>query len=202
MEMEIQGSKETSSLPARDFIDAADVRGIYLYRKDGYIFSYLRVLPFNLDLLSDEEKNALTEKLTAKLRNNRKDFIYASFPREVDLDGYKKNIKDRHQHEFNIGRRHILTGMMRQATVLTLGGNYEHQHFIRVWEKNKNRAKAEELLKDRISDFKQIYKENGIECEILGEKEITKQCNLYGNALQANFEHTDNAQYTPLLWIE
>ena len=46
--MEIQGSKETSSLPARDFIDAADVRGIYLYRKDGYIFSYLRVLPFNL----------------------------------------------------------------------------------------------------------------------------------------------------------
>ena len=86
--------------------------------------------------------------------------------------------------------------------MLTLGGNYEHQHFIRVWEKNKNRAKAEELLKDRISDFKQIYKENGIECEILGEKEITKQCNLYGNALQANFEHTDNAQYTPLLWIE
>lgn len=200
--MSKQMSKE-DILPARDFIDAVDARGIYLYRKDGYIISYLRVLPFNIDLLSKEERSALTEKLTAQLRNNRKDLIYASFPREVDLDGYKNYIKDRHQQELNIGRRHLLTNMMRQGTGLTMDGNYEHQHYIRIWEKNKNRAKSEDVLKTRINDLRHIYKENGIDCDVLGEKEIVKLCNLFGNALQANFEYTEeNAQYTQMMWIE
>ena len=66
--MEIQGSKETSSLPARDFIDAADVRGIYLYRKDGYIFSYLRVLRDFLVAYQDEDMGLRTAAGKVKRR--------------------------------------------------------------------------------------------------------------------------------------
>lgn len=189
--------------PVSDFVDAVDARDIYLYRKDGYILSFLRIMPFNLELLSDEEKEALNESLTARIRDNRKNFTYASFPREVDLDGYKKSIKERHRQEFVIGRRYLLSCMMRQATELTLGGNYEHQLFLKIWEINSNKEKAEELLENRISMFQSIYQENGIECEVLREKEIIKLCNLFGNALQANFERAaDNAQYTPLMWID
>ena len=57
--------KSEISFPARDFLDAADVKGSFLYRKDGYIVCYLRILPFNFDLLSHEEQRAVTNKLTA-----------------------------------------------------------------------------------------------------------------------------------------
>lgn len=189
--------------PCRDFIEAVDVKGEYLYRRDGYIISYLRILPFNLDLLSDAEKTALAENITSKIKTNRKDFVYVSFPREVDLDSYKKHIKEMHRQQTEIGRKTILSYMMKQANDLTLGGNYEHQHFLRIWEKNSKRETAEENVKERINLFKSIYEENGIKCEILSEKEIVKLCNLFGNALQANFEKTpDNAQYTPIMWID
>lgn len=189
--------------PCRDFIEAVDARDIYLYRRDGQIISYLRVLPFNLELLSDSEKTALAESITSKLKTNRKDFTYASFPREVDLDGYKKYIKEMHRQQTQIGRRYILSCMMKQANDLTLGGNYEHQLFLRIWEINSNKEMAQEKVAERINFFKNIYEENGIKCEILKEKEIVKLCNLFGNALQANFEHTpDNTEYTPIMWID
>lgn len=189
--------------PCRDFIEAVDANDIYLYRRDGQIISYLHVLPFNLDLLSDAEKTGLAESITSKIKTNRKDFTYASFPREVDLDGYKKYIKEMHRLQTQIGRKYILSCMMKQANDLTLGGNYEHQHFLRIWEKNSNKKTAEENVAERINFFKNIYEENGIKCEILHEREIVKLCNLFGNSLQANFEHTpDNVKYTPVMWID
>lgn len=194
--------KISEETPIDDFVDAVDVKNIYLYRKDGYIMSYLRVNSFNLDLLSNDERNALTESLTAKFLSNRKDFTYASFPRQLDLDSYKKHLKEKHQQEFTIGKRNILSYMMKQGTKLTMDGTYEHHHFIRIWEIGNRQAHAEEVLKNRIEEFKKNYQESGIKCEILNEKEMIKLCNLFGNGLQANFEHIDNSQYTPLTWIE
>ena len=197
-------SQKTEEMPAaRDFVDAADVRGMYLYRKDGFIMSYLRIFPFNFDLLSKEEQKAETDKLTAKSRDDRKNFIYFTLPREIDLDGYKNFLIDKHTEEYKLGRRHIISVMIQQAAKLsTSGNNYEHQHFIRIWAKNKERAKAEEELKERIMDFKIRYEESGIMTKILDEKEITKLCNLFGNALQAGFESVDDSTlYTPVMQL-
>ena len=52
--MEKKNKQQTEKHSVRDFMDAADVRGIFLYRKDGYILTYLRIYPYNLNLKSRE----------------------------------------------------------------------------------------------------------------------------------------------------
>ena len=190
--------------PLRDFLDFADVNDIFLYRKDGYIMSYLRIYPYNFNLLSEEEQEAETEKLSANFRDDRKDFIYFSLPRELDLDDYKNFLKEKHKQEIEkIGRRHIISVLMKQAAYLSASGeNYEHQHFVRIWKKSSDRAKAEEALRERIMEFKSRYIESGIKVEILDEKEILKLCNLFSNAAQANYDVQEYDEiYAPLMQL-
>ena len=195
--------KKQMMLPIRDFIEAADIHGNFLYRKDGYILSYLRIFPYNFNLLSHEEQEAETEKLSARFQDDRKDFMYCAFPREIDLDDYKNFLKEKDQREMEkIGRRHIISIMMKQANYLSINGNYEHQHFIRIWKFSNDQAKAEEELLTRITEFKIRYEESGIQTEILDEKELLKLCNLFGNSTQANFEvQEDNAIYSPVMQL-
>lgn len=78
----------------------------------------------------------------------------------------------------------------------------KHQHFIKIWKKNHNKAAAEDDLKDRIEDFRARYQAAGIQCEVLQEQEIVKLCNLYGNSLQASFENVDESTlYTPVMQL-
>lgn len=193
--------KQINNDCVRDFIDAADVKNIFLYRKDGYILSYLRIFSYNLNLKSQEERRVETDRLTAKFKNNRKDFTYFTLPRELDLDNYKDLLKDKYNQSMNIGHRHIIAAMMGQcADITTDGRNYEHQHFIRIWEKRDDPAKAEAELKERITDFKIRYQEAEINCKILEERDIIKLCNLYGNALQASYENVEEtSSYTPIM---
>lgn len=46
---------EETPVTVRDFIDAKDVKGIYLYRKDGHVLGYLRVYFFNLNLKASQK---------------------------------------------------------------------------------------------------------------------------------------------------
>ena len=92
-------------LTVRDFVDAADVRGQFLYRKDGYILTYLRIFSYNLELMTEEARKGVTDNLAATFKEDRKDFSYFSLPREIDLDKYKINLKERYQEEMVIGDR-------------------------------------------------------------------------------------------------
>lgn len=188
-------------IPTRDFVDAADVKGIYLYRKDGYILCYLRVYPFNLDLLTKEDRRGKTDVLTSEYRDDGKDFDYCTLPREIDLDKYKQNLKRRYKEADTIGKRHIIAMDMEECAELTTNGeNYEHYHFIRIWKNGTDRANVERDLKDRITDFHTMYANVGIKTEILQEQDIVKLCNMFGNSLQTSFEHVEKStMYTPIL---
>ena len=39
---------------ANEFVNVKDIKGNFLYTKDDYIFGYVRLYQFNLDLLSRE----------------------------------------------------------------------------------------------------------------------------------------------------
>lgn len=178
-------------ITANEFIGVKDIRGCYLYRTDGCIMSYLRVYFFNLDLLSDEDRLAKTEVLTHSFESEKKNFVYEAYPREIDLDKYKTELKNRYKEELNhIGKRHILTIMMNEAIdIASNGENFEHVHFIKIWAASgRNRLDAEKELKDRLSDFQKRYAAVGIRTEILSEQEIIKMCSLYGNAVQAVYD--------------
>ena len=178
-------------MTANEFTGVKDIRGCFLYRTDGYIMSYLRVYFLNLDLLSEADRHAKTEVLTRSFVSEKKNFVYEAYPREIDLDKYKNELKDRYKEELNhIGKRHILTIMLNEAIELASNGeNFEHVHFIKLWTSpGRNRLDSEKELKDRLSDFQKRYAAVGVRTEILGEQEIIKMCALYGNAVQAVYD--------------
>ena len=76
-------------ITANDFVDVKDIKGMFLYTKSNKIFSYLRIYPFNLDLLTTEDRRNLTNRLAAPFHGGRQNIILYTLPRELDVDGYK-----------------------------------------------------------------------------------------------------------------
>lgn len=191
MAEQIQSRKQT----ANEFTNVKDIEGIYLYSRDGYIFCYLRIPFFNIDLVPRAEKRAKAKALAAAFSADKFDFAYCSYPREIDLDVYKNDIKKRYRNEMdNRGRQKLLQIMLAEATELaTNGENYEHQHFIKIWKKvGSNKEDDKQVMKSRIEDMKIRYNNIGVSATVLQEAEIVKMCNLYGNSLQAPYEVNQN----------
>lgn len=187
---------------ARDFTNVRDIKGSMLYTRDDYIFTYLRVHPYNMDLLSVEEKRVRTQKLAVSFDGDRGDFTYFTFPRELDLDEYKKYLKERHQDELqSLGRRQIIVNMIKEAMDLsTSGENFEHQHFLKIWKKaESNISDSSHELALRAEEFQERYNMVGITTSILMEADIIKLCNLFGNSSQATYEMANvNTLYSPI----
>lgn len=193
MAEQIQTRKQT----ANEFTNVKDINGIYLYSRDGYIFCYLRIPFFNIDLVPRAEKKAKAKALAAASTEDKVDFAYCSYPREIDLDVYKNDIKKRYRNEMdNRGRQKLLQIMLAEATELaTNGENFEHQHFIKIWKKiGSNKEDDKQVMKSRIEDMKIRYNNIGVAATVLPETDIVKMCNLYGNSLQAPYE-VNTSQY-------
>lgn len=178
-------------MTANEFVNVKDIRDIFLYTKNDHIFCYLRIYPFNLDLLSLEERQALTDRIAASFDGDRKNFDYCTLPRELDLDSYKNELKQRRLECLEqLGRKNIIDVLLQQATDLSSSHeNFEHQHFFKLWiHVAASRTTAEAELKERVYMLMNIYKEAGIDCEILIEKEIIKLCNLFSNRRSASYD--------------
>lgn len=192
---------------ANEFTNVSDIKGNYLYSKDNYIFGYLRVHPFNIDLLSKEELKAKTQILTAGIAGDRKTWGYFSMQREIDLDGQKKDLEQRFRSELaSVETRHLLKIMIQELTELsTSGENYEHQHYIKLWEPytSSNRPEKEAELKTRLLDFKNRYDGVGIRTELLDQQDILKMCALFASAAQAPFiQLGKNSYYDPMVKLK
>lgn len=182
-------------MTANEFVNVSDIRDIFLYTKNNYIFCYLRVYQFNLDLLSAEECRALTNRIAAQFDGDRKNFMYESYPRELDLDDYKNYLKQKRMESLeHLGRKNIIDILLRQAMTLSNNReNFEHQHFFKLWsEATGKSAVVEEELRERVLNLKNIYTEAQIRSEVMGEREIIKLCNLYGNRRSANFDVSES----------
>ncbi len=188
---------QTRQMSANQFTNVKDIVGNVLLSKDGYVFAYIRIPSINIDLLPLMEKKAKATNQAASFKDNRSGFAYCSYPREIDLDVYKNDIKNRYRSEMdNRGRQKILQIMLMEATELSTNGeNYDHQHFIKIWQKiGNNKTDAEHLVKTRIEEMKVRYESIGVPAEILKDADIVKMCNMYANSLQAPYD-VDNTQY-------
>lgn len=190
---------------ANGFVNVKDIKGSFLYSKDKYLFGYIRIYAYNLDLLSRADREVKAQALSTALGAERRNFDYMSFPREVDLDEYKNHLKKTYTEELNnIGKRKILATMMKKAQeISTSGENYEHQHFIKLWEPiNGHEPEAKHELYVRMETFRDHFRAVGIQAEILLETDIIKLCNLFGNSQQVAHEKVDpNLRYSGISQI-
>ena len=113
-------SKERKT--ANSLVEVADVENCFLYRKDDYILGYLRIGSINLELLSAEELQILTQRLSMSFEGDRDNFDYFTLPSQVNLDPNKDFIKEIRQGTDDIGKRKGLTLMMQEMTRLSTSG--------------------------------------------------------------------------------
>ena len=187
---------------ANQLTNVKDIRNRVLYTKDGYAIVYLRVYPFNMDLLSPDEIRSITTQLTGSFRGEQQNMVYFSLPREVDLDAYKGFLEEKYMSEIgNHLRKQIIRDMVHQASDLTNAGDtYEHQHFLRLYQEvSGNENFVENDLISRAMDYIERYETVGIKLDILDDVEILKICNLFGNAGQAVTDSTiTDTRYTAM----
>lgn len=174
---------------ANDMVNVRDIKGIFLYTKDGYLICYLYIGSINIDLLSQEELEAVTQRQAMSFEGDKNNFDYFTLPSQVNLDPTKEYLKSRHQETEDLGKRKGLNLMLREVAYLsTSGENFEHQHYIKIWKKiGSNLKDTQKELTIRINEFRERYMEVGNACEILKETEIIKMCQLFGNPQQAPY---------------
>lgn len=189
---------EQKKMTANEFVNVRDITHGLIETKDGYLIGLLRVYPYNLDLVSDAERQAKTNTLAASFQNEKHDFAYLSYPREIDLDRYNHLLKQMYDSEIaSLGRKKILENMIREAAALVLSGeNYEHQHYFKIWKRidvDKTRCSME--VKTKLQDIKGRFSAVGIKTELLSDRELIRVCNLFANSQMATFEYSDQDMY-------
>lgn len=201
----MENTKGMHTVTANDYVNVKDIKKNFIYTKDGYLIGFLKVPFVNIGLLSKEALKARTANMTASWNGDKKDFDYISLPRELDLDNYKGFLKEKYTQELdNIGRRKILSLMILEGTKLsTSGENYEHLQYIKLWEPVGNNVKrAEDILNERLNDYRIRFTLAGSEPEIVKETDLVKLCNLFSNSNQASYENVEkNMMYTPVTLI-
>lgn len=190
--MKKKESKETLSPKeknASEMVNVQDIDDIYLYTKDGYLITFLRIGNINMELLGREELAMMTQRLAMSFEGDRANFDYFTVPSQVDLDPNKDFLKEKYQQTEDLATRRGINLMMQEMTRLsTSGENFEHQHFIKIWKKiGVNVKDVQNELKIRALEFRDHYRQAGIFCDVLKDREIIKLCNLFGNPLQAPF---------------
>lgn len=191
-------------LTANQYTNVKDIKENFLFTKNGYLMAYVNVGKINIDLLKQEEKEGKSNQLASAFEGDKEDFMYVSYPREVDLDKHKKEKKELQANEKDIGICNILDIILEHYNHLsTSGENFTHQHYIKLWSyigKREIREVKISLLQ-RARSFVKRYEDVGIKAKILDAGEIIKMCNLYGNSAQAPFDVPMSEAYEGMLLI-
>ena len=198
--------KDQKQITANELTDVSDIRNNILYTKSNNSLGFLRLMPINIDLMSEDELETLSNNLTAQFKPEKDNFVIFSIPRTVDMEAYLAQLTNNYDQEFeNPYRKEILKEMIRQASETVLkGDNFEHQYYIKAWAKyNPNVSGTEKIIYDRIQNFQNRYESVQNKTKDVDDIEILKLCNLYGNGNSAIMEsYEDNTQYTPIPIIQ
>ena len=182
-------------MTVNQYTNVKDIKETFLYTKNGYLMAYIKVNKINIALLRKEEKRGKSDQLAASFGEDRNDFMYVSYPREIDIDDHKEEVKGMLLATEDIGRKNLLEIIQE---------NYSHQHYIKIWKyigkKDIREIKVE--LMQRAKSFVQRYEEVGIPTKILDSNEIIKMCNLFGNAAQAPFDVPVDSSYERITFVK
>lgn len=198
--------KSEQTLTANRLINVRDIYNSLILTKDSHAVAVIRIYPVNIELLSENEIETMTDSLTAEFKGEKNPFWILSIPRAVDMEAYIDDLNRHYDEElFDPKRKMILSVMIQEATQKVMSGsNFEHQFFLGVWARlSQNSEKEINAIQERISDFEARYRTANIMAERLDDAELLRLCNLYANSNTALFEtYEDNRQYTPITWMK
>jgi len=174
---------------ANEFINVKDICGNFLYTRDGLALCYLKLTPISIDLYSKTEKRNIVRMLTAEMSGTQFPFKFIAVSRPIDISPL---ISELHSllMTSDTKKRELLKAEITEMSNFAMGGDIvERQFYIVIWDKIHDGIERE--LMNRAKLMADNFNSCKIPCEILGQQDIVRFCNLVNNPSYTHIE--DNA---------
>lgn len=184
-------------ITAGDKTNVLTIRGKILYSRDGYIFTYLKLYPVSLDLLSIREKTVLSNILCAELSKNNKPFKLLALSRPIDitplLDEYEMIAQMSHDEK---QKELLRCESAEMKSYQDSGEVLQRQFFVVLWEDS---FEKEESLTKRAKELSKSFEAASIRCETLNEEGIITLMNMLHNPAALHLEDRTYRESIPIL---
>ncbi|MDK2802703.1 MAG: hypothetical protein KFW09_04925 [Oscillospiraceae bacterium] len=188
--------KQVEKKNVSDLINIEDIKGEVLSTKDGYIFSYIKVQPISIDLMTESEKKQITNKLTSEISCLRIPFKFLFISRKADIKMLISHYEEIKGNTVNTIKRDNLTKTIRYLSHISMGGGVlERQSYVCLWQKKS----MEKELTSMAYDFKNSLQRCGYISHICGEYDIRTLCNLFLNPITYDTEVGDLYTTIPVI---
>ena len=191
--IQVDGAGQT----ANEFVNVKDIKGKFLYTRDGLILCYLRISPISIDLFSKTEKGMIINQLTASMSSIQYPFKFIAVSRPVDITPLIAELSETLMNS-DPKQKELLKQEIVEMTSFALSGEVvERQFYVVLWDKSCEGAEKELLVKAK--EFSINFTDNGVGCELLEQQDIVRLCNLVNNPAYIHIEDTGFEANMPLL---
>lgn len=182
---------------ANEFVNVKDIKGKFLYTRDGLILSYLKINPISIDLFSKTEKSIMIKQLTANMSSIQYPFKFIAVSRPVDITPVIAELSELLATS-DPKQKELLKQEITEMSTFALSGEVvERQFYVVIWDKSDEGAEKDLLFKAK--EFASNFTDNGIGCELLEQQDIVRLCNLISNPAYMHLEDTDFEPTIPIL---
>ena len=90
--------EELAQMTANEFVNVKDIRGSFLYTRDGMALAYLKIFPISTELFSKNEKRLIAKQLTVSLSSGQYPFQLLAVSRPVDISPLMAELSSTGEH--------------------------------------------------------------------------------------------------------
>jgi len=165
-----------------------DIHGGLIYRKDGGLVAVLRVMPYNLNLQSENEKKRVISSIHEAINGQQEAFQILCIGRPVDLDGYLKALQEKTRDTETFQKRRLLQNYIQYVAGLAAGGEaMERRYYILIPELSKSKQ-MKEIVSKRAHELTEKLKRAGLDVNICSDQEIIDLFFTFTHPIQSAFE--------------
>jgi hypothetical protein len=177
--------KDDNLITVQKFINVKDIRKNFLYTRDNKIFTYIRIYPIDVHLLSKREQESKTNILTKEISVIQKPFKFLAVSKPTDISSLIGEYQEILITSIDQKQKEILRKeMLAVSDFATTGEAMERLFYVVLWDEYEEEIESE-IIKV-ANDFISAYNTIGVKSEILKEREIYGLCNLVNNPGYSN----------------
>jgi len=183
--MELKLSKKnkktnSANLTVNEFLKIKDIRDDLLYTTDGYIFTYIQVLPQNTRLKTYEEQANIALNLAAELSTETTPFTLFMTNRPVDVSVMTDYQIDMMNKETDPQVQSLLSQRIESLNMLANSGiALEEEIYIKIWVKDKEGAEDE--IYSRQNRLSSELLNAGFKTKMLSEANLQQLVDTFTN---------------------
>lgn len=189
---------ELAQMAANEFVNVKDIRGNFLYTRDGIVLAYLKIFPISTELFSKNEKRLIAKQLTASLSSGQYPFQLLAVSRPVDISPLLAELSATLTASSDVKQKELLKHEIVEMGGFALSGEVvERQFYIKIWDKAIDGMERDLLQK--LKYLAGYFADCGIQTEVLEQQDIVRLCNLVNNPAYVHLEDAGFDAAIPIL---